>query len=193
MKILRDHPIPLFITVLALILAGVLLNHAWEQDVDITLTATEYRLDDPDYAVEHTVTLRGRGARNFFGKGRFEGTVSISGLTGLKDEQAIVLSFPKAEGRVFLVEGLVSLVDESGEVHAGGKLLGPVFPSWDYTQFVWFLADKVSEDGASYGGRYLISGPAGREAAFALAAELTRNSPGSPCLPNKKGQARQRA
>lgn len=128
MKILRDHPIPLFITVLALILAGVLLNHAWEQDVDITLTATEYRLDDPDYAVEHTVTLRGRGARNFFGKGRFEGTVSISGLTGLEDEQAIVLSFPKAEGRVFLVEGLVSLVDESGEVMRAESCWGPCFP-----------------------------------------------------------------
>ena len=67
MKILRDHPIPLFIAVLALILAGVLLNHAWEQDVDITLTAAEYRLDDPDYAVEHTVTLRGRGGRHLFG------------------------------------------------------------------------------------------------------------------------------
>lgn len=176
MKVLCDHPIPLFIAVLALILTGVLLNHAWEQDVDVTLTATEYRQDDPDYAVEHTVTLRGRDARNFFGKGRFEGTVSISGLTGLEEELAIVLSFPKAEGRVSLVEGLVSLVDESGEVHAGGKMLGPVFPSRDYTQFVWFLADEVSEDDASYGSRFLISGPAGRETAFALAAKLTKGS-----------------
>lgn len=172
MKILRDHPIPLFIAVLALILAGVLLNHAWEQDVDVTLTATEYRLYDPDYAVEHTVTLRGRGARNFFGKGRFEGTVSISGLAGLDGEQAIVLSFLKEEGHV-------SLVDENGEVHAGGKMLGPVIPSRDYSEFVWFLANEVHDNGASYGGgsaRLLISGPAGRETAFALAAKLTKGS-----------------
>lgn len=169
MKILRDHPILIFIAVLALILAGVLLNHAWERAVDVTLTATEYRLDDPDYAVEHIVTLRGHGARNFWGKGRFDGTVSISGLAGLEKEQAIVLSFhPK-------VEGLVSLVDESGEVHAGGEMLGPVFPSRNYTKFVWLLANSPDEAGA-YGRRYLITGPAGREAAFSLAAELTKGS-----------------
>lgn len=170
MKILRDHPIPLFITVLALILAGVLLNHAWEQNVDITLTATEYRPDDPDYAMEHTVTLRGRDARNFFGKGRFEGTVSISGLAGLDGEQAIVLSFQKGEG-------LVSLVDESGEVHAGVKILMFVIPSRDYSEFVWVLRNEVQDDGASQGGgslRFLISGPADRETAFSLAAKLTK-------------------
>lgn len=167
MKILRDHPISLFIAALALILAGVLLNHAWKQDVDVTLTATEYRLNDPDYAVEHTVTIRGRDARSLLGKGRFEGTVSISGLAGLDGEQAIVLSFLKAEGSV-------SLMDESGEVHAGGEMLGPVFPSRDYTQFVWLLANNP--DSAGYGGRYLISGPAGRETAFALAAKLTKGS-----------------
>ena len=167
MKVLRDHPIPLFIAVLALILAGVLLNHAWEQNVDVTLTATEYRQDDPDYAVEHIVTLRGRGTRNFFGKGRFEGTVSISGLAGLEEEQAIVLSFLKGEGHV-------SLVDESGEVHAGGKMLGPVIPSRDYSEFVWVLTNEVRDGGASHGGGLLIIGPAGRETAFALAAKLTK-------------------
>lgn len=168
MKLLRDHPIPVFIAAFTLILAGVLLNHAWEQDVDVTLTATEYRLDDPDYAVEHIVTIRGRDARSLLGKGRFEGTVSISGLEGLEEEQAIVLSFLKAEG-------YVSLVDESGEVHAGGEMLGPVIPSRDYTQFVWLLANSPDRAG-SYANRYLISGPAGRETAFALGAKLTKGS-----------------
>lgn len=173
MKLLRDHPIPVFIAAFILILAGVLLNHAWEQDVDVTLTATEYRLDDPDYAVEHTVTIRGRDARSLWGKGRFEGTVSVSGLEGLEEEQAIVLSFPDRR------ECILSVMDEDGRVRTGGHVLGDVFPNRDYSEFVWLLANEVHETDASYGGgsaRFLISGPAGRETAFALGAKLTKGS-----------------
>lgn len=159
--------------VLALaVLAAVCLP--FTRSIDTTLTATEYRFDDPDYAVEHTVTIRGHDTRNLLGKGRFEGTVSVSGLEGLDGEQGLVITFLKSIQR----EGFVSAVDEAGFV-TGGGVFGPVLPSRDYSEFVWILAYEVHDDGASYGGasaRFLISGPAGRESAFALGAKLTKGS-----------------
>lgn len=69
-------------------------------------------------------------------------------------------------------------MDAEGFV-SGGGVFGPVFPSRDYSEFVWILADEVHDGGTSYGGasaRFLISGPAGRESTFALGAMLTKGS-----------------
>lgn len=175
MKLLRDHPVSLFITCIALLLTIVILNFPGSRAIDVTLTATEYRLDDPDFAVEHTVSVQGRDTRNLLGKGRFQGTVAVSGLEGTDTAQSIVLTF----GESLKTEGRVSTMDAEGFVSPGGGAFGPVFLNRNCSEFVWILANEVHETGASYGGgsaRFLISGPADREEAFAMAAKLTRGS-----------------
>lgn len=52
---------------LALVLAAVLVRIS--RQIDVTLPAVEYRLDDPDYAVERTITVQGRDTRNLLGRG----------------------------------------------------------------------------------------------------------------------------
>jgi len=71
MKLLRDHPVSLFITCIALLVTMAILNFPGSRAIDVTLTATEYRLDDPNFAAEHTVAIQGRDTRNLLGKGRF--------------------------------------------------------------------------------------------------------------------------
>ncbi len=176
MKLLRNHPIALFAALAVLAPALAVLHLPGNREINVTLTATEYRLDDPDFAVEHTVAIHGKDTRNLLGKGRFEGAVSVSGLEELDGEQDIVLTFLQSLKR----ESRVSTIDREGFVSSGGGVFGPVFPSRDYSEFVWLLANEVHEDGgASYGGdqaRFLISGPAGREDAFIRAGKLADGS-----------------
>ena len=90
----------------AIILTALLVFLAWlfpgSREIDVTLTATEFRLDNPDYAVEHTVTIRGRDSRNHLGKGQLQGTISISGLEGMEDTTEVMAflnpTYPMATG-----------------------------------------------------------------------------------------------
>ena len=45
-------------------LAAAIVCLPVSREINTTAAATEYRLDDPAYAVEHTVTIQGRDARN---------------------------------------------------------------------------------------------------------------------------------
>lgn len=175
MKLLRNHPVALIAVLAALALVLAVLHLPGNREIDVTLTATEYRLDDPDFAVEHTVSVQGRDTRNLLGKGRFQGTVAVSSLEGADTAQSIVLTF----GECLKTEGRVSTMDAEGFVSSGGGAFGPVFLNRNCSEFVWILANEFYETGASYGGssaRFLISGPAGREDAFARAAELAEGS-----------------
>ena len=90
----------------AIIPTALLVFLAWlfpgSREIDVTLTATEFRLDNPDYAVEHTVTIRDRDSRNHLGKGQLQGTISISGLEGMEDTTEVMAflnpTYPMATG-----------------------------------------------------------------------------------------------
>ena len=61
-------------------LAAAIVCLPVSREINTTAAATEYRLDDPAYAVEHTVTIQGRDARNLLGYGHFEGMFAVSGF-----------------------------------------------------------------------------------------------------------------
>ena len=69
----------LILCVLAVLLTAVICL-PFARKIDTTVTATEYRFDDPAYAVEHTVVICGHDTRNLLGYGVFEGTFAVSGF-----------------------------------------------------------------------------------------------------------------
>jgi hypothetical protein len=155
------------------VIAGVaiLAFLAWlfpgSREIDVTLTATEYRLDDPDFAVEHTVTIRGRDSRTRFGNGTFKGTISISGIEGMEEEREILASLgehpiasgPHSDSRFFPLSVLI--------------------PNWDYTAFVGLLGELQSDGAVVIGGkhaRFLVRGLADREKALVVATEVSNET-----------------
>ena len=66
----------LILCVLAVLLTAVICL-PFARKIDTTVTATEYRFDDPAYAVEHTVVIHGHDTRNLLGYGVFEGTFAV--------------------------------------------------------------------------------------------------------------------
>ena len=157
--------------VIAMAVVAILALLAWlipgSREIDVTLTATEYHLDDPDFAVEHTVTIRGRDSRTRFGSGTFKGTISISGIEGMEEEREILASL----GEHPIASGTRS-----------DSRFFPLFvliPNWDYTAFVGILAELQSDGTAVFAGkhtRFLVSGSANREAALAVADELSKGT-----------------
>ena len=157
--------------VIAIVVVAILVLLAWlipgSREIDVTLTATEYRLDDPDFAVEHTVTIRGRDSRTRFGSGEFNGTISISGIEGMEVESTVLASIG---------------CEHPFATEAIGEALLPfrVFiPNWDYTAFLVLLFDTNTDGTQSFRGedaRFLVSGSADREAALAVATELTKGT-----------------
>ena len=69
----------LILLVLAVLLTAVICL-PFARKIDTTVTATEYRFNDPAYAVEHTVVIHGHDTRNLLGYGVFEGTFAVSGF-----------------------------------------------------------------------------------------------------------------
>ena len=69
----------LILCVLAVLLTAVICL-PFARKIDTTVTATEYRFNDPAYAVEHTVVICGHDTRNLLGYGVFEGTFAVSGF-----------------------------------------------------------------------------------------------------------------
>ncbi len=167
MKAIRRHPY----LIAAIILAALLVFLAWmfpgSRNIDVTLTATEYRLDDPGYAVEHTVTIQGRDSRNRLGKGAFQGTIAISGLEGMEDATEVLASLGSAHP-------LATAAFREPTIP-----LSVLVPNWDYTEFLALLSDESADGVRSTGGasmRFLVSDPPDRDAALFKAAELTRNT-----------------
>jgi len=58
----------LILLVLAVLLTAVICL-PFARKIDTTVTATEYRFNDPAYAVEHTVVICGHDTRNLLGYG----------------------------------------------------------------------------------------------------------------------------
>ena len=59
------------------VLAAAIVCLPFARKIDTTVTATEYRFDDPSYAVEHTVVIQGYDTRNLLGCGEFTGRVDL--------------------------------------------------------------------------------------------------------------------
>lgn len=167
MRAIRRHPY----LIAAIILAALLVFLAWlfpgSRNIDVTLTATEYRLDDPDYAVEHTVTIQGRDSRNRLGKGAFQGTIAISGLEGMEDATEVLAS----------LDSEYPLTTEA--FREPTIPLSVLVPNWDYTEFLALLSNESADGVRSTGGasmRFLVSGPPDRDAALSKAADLAKNT-----------------
>ena len=82
----------LILCVLAVLLTAVICL-PFARKIDTTVTATEYRFDDPAYAVEHTVVICGNDTRNLLGYGVFEGTFAVSGFESGQEGWTFRVSF----------------------------------------------------------------------------------------------------
>ena len=82
----------LILCVLAVLLTAVICL-PFARKIDTTVTATEYRFDDPAYAVEHTVVICGHDTRNLLGYGVFEGTFAVSGFESGQEGWTFRVSF----------------------------------------------------------------------------------------------------
>ena len=94
--IVRFWMIALLANIIALILC-----FPGSRKIDMTLIATEYRFNDPDYAVEHTVTIRGYDTRNLLGRGNFKGTFAINGWETARKGWTAYVQFPIRSGSYF--------------------------------------------------------------------------------------------
>lgn len=137
--------------------ALVLLVPLTARKIDITTVATEYRLDDPDHAVEHTVTIQGTDLRNLLGWGEYTGTFSVSGFKG--GDTVIVVHFPK-DHEVSWVSGFEAEVGFDTD-------FSYIAASWDWDDFA-----AIAREADPAFNRVLVSGGADRESAMALAKKL---------------------
>lgn len=162
--------------VLVLAVAAVCLP--FTRRIDTTLTATEYRLDDPDYAVEHTITVQGYDTRNLLGRGEFEGTFAVSGFETAGDGWTAHVTFPAPD-----TYWNISFVVPGSFGYMTVKDIYSLLADRRWSSFVALLPEEwTSDNGAHHTsfdpetGRVLISGLADREAALALARELSRGT-----------------
>ena len=157
-------------------LAAAIVCLPVSREINTTAAATEYRLDDPAYAVEHTVTIQGRDARNLLGYGHFEGTFAVSGFESVQEGGTFRVSFSDKKSL-----GTTYSSNPSGE-----PCTRDLFCLWanrDWSSFAGLImevtdhADSASGNFSPDSGRFLVSGPADREAAVAKAAALFRKDP----------------
>lgn len=147
------------------------------RQIDTTLTAVEYRFGDPDYVVEHTVTIRGRDTRNRLGRGTFEGSIAVQGWETAGEDWTFRVTFPLEE-RAFNIEA-----SSSDDSFSQVRDICSLTVDRDWTAFVALLPEERWGDDGSHSarfdpetGRFLVSGPADREAALLRAAELSRGT-----------------
>ena len=166
----------LILLVLAVLLTAVICL-PFARKIDTTVTATEYRFNDPAYAVEHTVMICGHDTRNLLGYGVFEGTFAVSGFESGQEGWTFRVSFSdkKSLGTAFSRR-------PSGE--ACTRDLFHLRADRDWSDFAGLIMEvSDTADHSSTGtfdpdtGRFLVSGPADREAAMARAAELYQRDP----------------
>ena len=158
------------------VLAAAIVCLPFARKIDTTVTATEYRFDDPAYAVEHTVVICGHDTRNLLGYGVFEGTFAVSGFESGQEGWSFRVSFSKKSLRTAFSRR------PSGETCTRDLFHLRADRDWsDFAGLIMEVSDKA--DHSSSGtfdpdtGRFLVSGPADREAAVAKAAALFRKDP----------------
>lgn len=163
---MKKRTVILYIAVVTLVVAVWLCLLPRAKLIDKVVPATEYSFADPDYAVAHTVTIRGCDTRNLLGKGKFEGTFAVSGLdTG--DFQTARITFPVSVGQFN-----VSYAEPNG-YHMAQELFCLVTDR-DWENFTGLLMEFEERDNGRRGsfgfddGRFLVSGALSREEALAL-------------------------
>ena len=160
------------------VLAAAIVCLPFARKIDTTVTATEYKFNDPSYAVEHTVVIQGYDTRNLLGYGEFTGTFAVSGFESGQDGWTFRVSFSdkKSLGTAFSRR-------PSGETCT--RDLFHLRADRDWSDFAGLIME-VSDTADHYSstgtfdpdtGRFLVSGPADREAAMARAAELYQRDP----------------
>lgn len=174
-------------TVLALaVIAAVCLPFTWR--IDTSLTAVEYRFDDPDYAVKHTVTIRGYDTRNVLGRHRkFVGTFAVSGFETAEDGWVAHVTFPIPE-----TYGNTYFEVPHGNGYITAADMFSLLPNRNWTSFTALIQEtSQDQDGGLHGSfdpetaRFLVSGPAGRDAALYRAQDLARDTALEPIFSNR--------
>ena len=148
------------------VLAAAIVCLPFARKIDTTVTATEYRFDDPSYAVEHTVVIQGYDTRNLLGYGEFTGIFAVSGFESWQANCRTSFGFFRKGPSVN-----ISCLMPSGELRAGS--LFHLRADRDWSDFAGLIMEVSDPDT----GRFLVSGPADREAAMARAAELYQRDP----------------
>ena len=167
----------LLLTTLALFFPG-------SRKIDTTLITTEYRFNDLDYAVEHTVTIQGYDTRNLLGRGNFKGTFSVSGWETAQEGWTAYVQFPIPADSYFNM----NFNYPSGQPITRNTF--SMLADRDWTRFAGLILESTEHsDGTVTGsfdpetGRFLISGPPDRTAALALASELAKGTSLEPLFP----------
>ena len=165
----------LILLVLAVLLTAVICL-PFARKIDTTVTATEYRINDPAYAVEHTVVICGHDTRNLLGYGVFEGTFAVSGFESGQEGWTFRVSFSdkKSLGTAFSRR-------PSGETCTRDLFHLRADRDWsDFAGLIMEVTDHADHSSGNFSpdsGRFLVSGPADRDAAVARAAKLCQKDP----------------
>lgn len=175
--------------VLALtVIAAVCLP--FTREIDTTLTATEYQLDDPVYAVEHTVTIRGYDTRNLLGRGKFVGTFAVSGFETAGEGWAAHVTFPIPE-----TYGNTYFEVPHGNGYITAADIFSLLPNRNWTSFTSLIQEtSQDQDGSLHGSfdldtaRFLVSigsGPLDRDDALHWALDLSKGTSLEPIFLNR--------
>lgn len=161
-----------------LLAAAAVVFLPFTRKIDTTLTATEYRFDDPDYAVEHAVTIRGYDTRNLLGRGKFVGTFAVSGFETAGEGWTAHVTFPTPEP---YFNTYFEVPDGNGYVTTMD--IFSLLSDREWTTFTALIQEtSQAQDGGLRGsfdpesGHFLVSGSAGRENALAQAMELAKGT-----------------
>ena len=159
------------------VLAAAIVCLPFARKIDTTVTATEYKFNDPSYAVEHTVVIQGYDTRNLLDCGEFRGIFAVSGFESGQEGWRFRVSFSdkKSLGTAFSRR-------PSGETCT--RDLFHLRADRDWSDFAGLIMEVTDSAGHSISlfdpdnfGCFLVSGPADREAAMARAAELYQSDP----------------
>ena len=159
------------------VLAAAIVCLPFARKIDTTVTATEYKFNDPSYAVEHTVVIQGHDTRNLLGYGEFTGTFAVSGFESWQANCRTSFGFFRKGPSVN-----ISCLMPSGELRTSSLFYLRADRDWsDFAGLIMEVSDKAGHTSTGTfdpdTGRFLVSGPADREAAVAKAAALFRKDP----------------
>ena len=173
----RRPRVILIVCAVLLLLTTLLLFFPGRRKIDTTLIATEYRFNDPDYAVEHTVAIQGYDTRSLLGRGNFKGTFAVSGWETAQEGWTACVQFPIRSGSYFNM----NFNDPSGQAITRNTF--SMLADWDWTHFAGLILESTEHsDGTVTGsfdpetGCFLVSGPPDRTAALSLASELAKDT-----------------
>ena len=167
----------LILCVLAVLLTAVICL-PFARKIDTTVTATEYRFNDPAYAVEHTVVICGHDTRNLLGYGVLRAPLPSAALKAVRRGWTFRVSFSdkKSLGTAFSRRPKWGKPAPGTSFTCGLTGTGP-----DFAGLIMEVSDTA--DHSSTGtfdpdtGRFLVSGPADREAAVAKSGGAVPKGP----------------